>query len=86
MEIKKLKKHLAKEFEVKGLWIGMILSRDWGILRSKRYLPLRKEVYYELLLETEISGCRTASAPTESSQHKDDLPWIWNNTRGYKDF
>jgi hypothetical protein len=28
MEIKKLKKHLAKEFEVKGLWIGMILSRD----------------------------------------------------------
>jgi hypothetical protein len=68
-EIKKIKKHLAQEFEVKDLrllcyFLGIEVSRSTkGI-----YLSQRKYVL-DLLSETSMSRCHPASTPIESNHH-----------------
>jgi hypothetical protein len=68
-EIKKLKKHLAQEFEVKDLgllhyFLGIEVSQSTkGIHLSQRKYVL------DLLSETGMSGCRPASTPIESNYH-----------------
>ena len=67
-EIKKLKKQLAQEFEVKDLgllryFLGIEVSRSAkGI-----YLSQRKYIL-DLVSETGMSGCRPVSTPIEPNQ------------------